>query len=74
MSYLLDTGILLRLPNRNDPEHHNVRRAIREIKQTGEEMVTLTQNLAEFWSVCTRRYRLAAVMVFQFLKHSDDSD
>lgn len=54
MSYLLDTGILLRLPNRNDPEHHYVRRAMRAIKQTGDEMFTLTQNVAEFWSVCTR--------------------
>ena len=54
MSYLLDTGILLRLPNRNDPEHHDVRRAMRVIKQTGDEMFTLTQNVAEFWSVCTR--------------------
>ena len=54
MSYLLDTGILLRLPNRNDPEHHDVRRAMRAIKQTGDEMFTLTQNVAEFWSVCTR--------------------
>lgn len=24
MSFLLDTGILLRLPNRNDPEHQNI--------------------------------------------------
>lgn len=54
MSYLPDTGILLRLPNRNDPEHLDVRRAMRAIKQTGAEMFTLTQNVAEFWSVCTR--------------------
>lgn len=54
MSFLLDTGILLRLPNRNDPEHQNIHRAMRAIKQEGDEMFTLTQNIAEFWSVCTR--------------------
>lgn len=72
MSFLLDTGILLRLPNRNDPEHHNIRRAMRAIKQSGDEMFTLTQNIAEFWSVCTRPASARGGMVFQFRKRSGD--
>ncbi|HUO09926.1 MAG TPA: type II toxin-antitoxin system VapC family toxin [Phycisphaerae bacterium] len=52
MRYLLDTGILLRLPDRSDPFHSVVREAVRGLSP--HELVTATQNIAEFWNVCTR--------------------
>jgi predicted nucleic acid-binding protein len=54
MPHLADTGILLRLLNRNDPQHAEVRRAIRCLRTHGERLYTATQNAAEFWNVCTR--------------------
>lgn len=54
MLFLLDSGILLRLINRADPEHANVRTALRLLKQRGDSLITAPQNLAEFWNVCTR--------------------
>jgi predicted nucleic acid-binding protein len=54
MLVLLDSGILLRLVNRADPEHATIRAALRILKQRGDSLVTAPQNLAEFWNVCTR--------------------
>jgi len=54
MLVLLDTGILLRLVNRSDPEHATVRAALRLLKQRGDSLITAPQNIAEFWNVCTR--------------------
>lgn len=54
MNILVDTGVLLRLVIRQDPAHTEARNAIRVLKSRGERLVTLTQNAAEFWNVCTR--------------------
>lgn len=54
MLVLLDSGILLRLVNRSDPEHATVRAALRLLKQRGDSLVVAPQNIAEFWNVCTR--------------------
>ena len=54
MRYLLDTGILLRLINRQSAEHEDVRRAVRTLKTQGHATVSSFQNRAEFWNVCTR--------------------
>lgn len=54
MQYLLDTGILIRLLNRNAAEHSEVRAAVRWLKQERHDCVTSLQNLCEFWNVCTR--------------------
>jgi predicted nucleic acid-binding protein len=54
MIVLLDTGILLRLVERNDPLHGSVRAAVRAIKARGDSLSTSAQNIAEFWNVCTR--------------------
>ena len=54
MRYLLDTGILARLLHRADPLHPDVRSAIRQISGSGHALVTSTQNIAEFWNLCTR--------------------
>jgi predicted nucleic acid-binding protein len=54
MRYLLDTGILLRLVNRQAAMHDQIRQSIRQLKFQGHTVVTTFQNLAEFWNVCTR--------------------
>ena len=54
MFMLADTGILLRLVARSDPQCALVRGAVRLLRQRGERLVTSPQNVAEFWNVCTR--------------------
>ena len=54
MDILVDTGVLLRLTIRSDPQHAEVRRSVRLLKARREKLITLTQNAAEFWNVCTR--------------------
>lgn len=54
MQYLLDSGILLRVVNRDDSSHSLVRAAIRRLKADGHATTSSPQNLAEFWNVCTR--------------------
>jgi predicted nucleic acid-binding protein len=52
--YLADTNILLRFLLRNDPAYPAIRQAVRTLKSRGEQIVTTSQNMAEFWNVCTR--------------------
>ncbi len=54
MRYLLDTGILIRIPHRSDPLNTDIRNAIRRLALDGNTFVTTRQNVAEFWNVCTR--------------------
>ena len=54
MDILVDTGVLLRLVIRSDPAHPEARNAIRILKSRGDRLITLPQNAAEFWNVCTR--------------------
>ena len=54
MRYLLDSGILLRLLNREADLHAVIRRAVRKLKDQKHECVCTLQNLCEFWNVCTR--------------------
>ena len=54
MAYLLDTGILLRLVDDNDPQHALVEAAVGALGNQGETIVITTQNIAEFWNVATR--------------------
>jgi predicted nucleic acid-binding protein len=54
MDVLTDTGILLRLVERGDPRHADVRRAVRGLRGRGDTLVAAPQNLVEFWNVCTR--------------------
>lgn len=54
MRVLLDTGVILRLVNRDDLAHESVRDAVRRLKDAGHETVAAPQNFAEFWNVCTR--------------------
>jgi predicted nucleic acid-binding protein len=54
MPLLADTNVLLRLLQRNDPDHALVRSALRTLREQGEEICFAPQNLVEFWRVCTR--------------------
>ena len=54
MRYLLDTGIILRLTNRNAANHLVVRQSVTALKRQGHTVLTTFQNLSEFWNVCTR--------------------
>jgi predicted nucleic acid-binding protein len=53
-SYLVDTNILLRLSKADDPEHRLVQAALDRLFSSGAVLCYTSQNLAEFWNVCTR--------------------
>jgi predicted nucleic acid-binding protein len=54
MAYLLDSNILLRVVRPADPDHTLVRTALQTLRNRGEARCYLSQNLVEFWNVCTR--------------------
>lgn len=54
MRVLADTNVLLRLLNPNDPEYATVRSAIDTLAARGDQICYVSQNLVEFWNVCTR--------------------
>jgi predicted nucleic acid-binding protein len=54
MAALADTNILLRVLQRGDPNHEIIRAALRKLKLQGESIHYISQNLVEFWRVCTR--------------------
>jgi predicted nucleic acid-binding protein len=54
MLILVDSGILLWLVERGDPQHAAIRGAVRALRRRGDTLVTAAQNAAEFWNVCTR--------------------
>lgn len=54
MPVLLDANILLRFVEPNDPEYALVREAVRALTARSESRCFASQNLVEFWNVCTR--------------------
>jgi len=53
-AYLADTNILLRISRHQEPTYVQVRTALRALKAQGTVLCFTSQNLAEFWNVCTR--------------------
>ncbi len=54
MRYLADTNILVRVLQRDDPNHALIRASLRTLWQRAEQVCYTPQNLVEFWRVCTR--------------------
>jgi predicted nucleic acid-binding protein len=54
MRLLVDTGILIRALVPADRDHKVVTRCITLLREHGDELLTMPQNMAEFWNVCTR--------------------
>jgi len=54
MRYLVDSNILLRLLQRNDPQHSTIRQAVRALMARGDELCCAPQNIVELWNVSTR--------------------
>ncbi len=53
-SYLVDTNILLRLVQPDSPEYGTIRQCTDRLWAGGADLYYTSQNLAEFWNVCTR--------------------
>jgi predicted nucleic acid-binding protein len=51
---LLDTNILLRYVNPNDPAHQIANAAIASSQASGETLCIVPQNICEFWVAATR--------------------
>jgi predicted nucleic acid-binding protein len=54
MRYLVDSNVLLRLLQRNDPQHSTIRQAVRALLARGDELCCAPQNIVELWNVSTR--------------------
>ena len=54
MRFLLDTGILLRLVDTQDPHHELVQKALETLGNRRDDLYITTQNIAELWNVATR--------------------
>ena len=54
MPVLVDTNVLVRAVERNHPLMRIARQALRSLVQKGEVLCVASQNIAEFWNVCTR--------------------
>jgi predicted nucleic acid-binding protein len=53
-SYLVDTNVLLRLVQPDSSEHESTRQCAEILWSQGADLFYTSQNLAEFWNVCTR--------------------
>jgi len=51
---LLDTNLLTRMTHSRDPQSDVARAAIQTLRQRGEQLIVVPQNLYEFWAVATR--------------------
>lgn len=54
MSFLLDSNILVRLSQVENPQHYTANDAIRFLHSSSENLFIAPQNIIEFWSVATR--------------------
>ena len=53
-AWLLDTNILLRMSNRDDPYQSSIDRVLRFLVARGARLCVTSQILGEFWNVSTR--------------------
>jgi predicted nucleic acid-binding protein len=53
-AYLVDTNVLLRLVQPDSPEYETIRQCTDLLWAQGADLFYTSQNLAEFWNVCTR--------------------
>jgi len=54
MSFLADTNLLLRSVDPNHPMNADATNAINRLRQRGDRLYIIPQNLIEFWNVYTR--------------------
>ena len=54
MDVLVDTNILVRRINRQDPRYREARAVLKALDERGDRACIVPQNIVEFWSVCTR--------------------
>lgn len=54
MKILVDTNVLVRSVERMHPLSPVARGALKHLYQQGHELYVATQNVSEFWNVCTR--------------------
>src|SRR3954470_17583866 len=54
MRYLIDTGILLRIIDEQDPQHELVQNVFERLGRERHDAYITTQNIAELWNVATR--------------------
>ncbi len=54
MRVLVDTNVLIRSVQKSHPACRPARRALAALYRQGHELFLTTQNVAEFWNVCTR--------------------
>ncbi len=54
MIYLVDTNVLLRIIDSNNPRYQIAQDAVHKLKAKGHQLQTTPQNFIEFWNVSTR--------------------
>jgi predicted nucleic acid-binding protein len=54
VDYLVDTNVLLRALSLGDPRRKVARKAVRSLLTNGAQLCVASQNIVEFWNVCTR--------------------
>ena len=54
MNYLIDTNVLLRFIQSDDPRYQISQDAVHKLNVEGHQLRTTSQNLTEFWNVSTR--------------------
>lgn len=52
--HFIDTNVLLRFLTPGDFFYPQIRQALISLRTKGEQLCTTSQNIAEFWNVCTR--------------------
>lgn len=54
MDHLADTNILVRAIEPDHPSSKHARNALKALRRRGDRVCVTSQNVVEFWSVCTR--------------------